>query len=148
MKIFFLAMRLLMALMQRALYFLTAGEWPPFACVAVVIRDGGKILMVERRDGNGLGLPGGHVKQNETIEQAARREVHEETGLTLEITGIIGTLSGKRPGIWIRAVDVVYEGRVAGGALRDSGEGRARWVNLAEVREQVAFDYLEILDKI
>jgi ADP-ribose pyrophosphatase YjhB (NUDIX family) len=148
MRIFFLAMRLLMALMQRALYLLTAGEWPPFACVAVVIRDGDKILMLERRDGNGLGLPGGHIKQNETIEEAARREVQEETGLNLEITGILGTLSGKRPGIWIRAVDIVYEGRVAGGALRDSGEGRARWVKLDEVREQVAFDYLKILDEI
>jgi len=148
MRIFFLVMRLLMAFIQRALYFLTAGEWPPFACVAVVIRDGGKILMVERRDGNGLGLPGGHIKQGETAEAAAQREVKEETGLNLEITGFLGTLSGKRPGIWIHAVDIVYEGRVAGGALRDSSEGRARWVDLAEVREQVAFDYLEILDKV
>jgi ADP-ribose pyrophosphatase YjhB (NUDIX family) len=147
MRIFFLAMRLLMALVQRALYILTAGEWPPFACVAVVIRDGDKILMIERRDGNGLGLPGGHIKQSETVEEAARREVKEETGLNLEITGILGTLSGKRPGIWIRAVDIVCEGRVVGGALHDSGEGRARWVNLAEVRHQVAFDYLKILDK-
>jgi hypothetical protein len=61
---------------------------------------------------------------------------------------LLGTLSGKRPGIWIHAVDSVFAGRVAGGALRDSGEGRACWVNLAEVRERVAFDYLEILDKI
>ncbi|MCI0699264.1 hypothetical protein L0337_45590 [candidate division KSB1 bacterium] len=65
-----------------------------------------------------------------------------------EITGFLGTLSGKRPGIWIHAVDIVYEGRVAGGALSDSGEGWVRWVNLAEVREQVAFDYLKILDKL
>ncbi len=148
MRIFLLAMRLLMALIQRALYFLTAGEWAPFACVAVVIRAGDKILMVERRDGNGLGLPGGHIKQGETVEAAAHREVKEETGLNFEITRFLGTLSGKRPGIWIHAVDIIYEGRVAGGALNDSGEGRVRWVNLAEVREQVAFDYLKILDKI
>jgi 8-oxo-dGTP diphosphatase len=148
MKIFLLAMRLLMAAIQRALYFLTAGEWAPFACVAVVIRAGDKILMVERRDGNGLGLPGGHIKQGETVEAAAQREVKEETGLNLEITGFLGTLSGKRPGIWIHAVDIIYEGRIAGGVLSDSGEGRVRWVNLAEVREQVAFDYLKILEKI
>jgi ADP-ribose pyrophosphatase YjhB (NUDIX family) len=148
MKIFLLAMRLLMAAIQRALYFLTAGEWPSCACVAVVIRAGGKILMVERRDGNGLGLPGGHIKQGETVEAAAHREVKEETGLSLEITRFLGTLSGKRPGVWLHAVDIVYEGRIAGGALSDSGEGRVRWVNLADVREQVAFDYLKILDKV
>jgi len=32
--------------------------------------------------------------------------------------------------------------------LRDSSEGRGGWVKLSEVREQVAFDYLTILDKI
>ncbi len=148
MKFIFLTLRFILALLQRVLYVLTLGEWAPFACVAVVIRDGEKILMIERRDGNGLGLPGGHIKQGETVEEAARREVKEETGLDFEIVKILGTLSGKRPGIWLHAVDIVYEGRVAGGHLRGSGEGRGRWVKLSEVRAQVAFDYLKILDKI
>lgn len=148
MKFIFLTLRFILAVLQRLLYFITLGEWAPFACVAVVIRDGEKILMIERRDGNGLGLPGGHIKQGEIAEDAARREVKEETGLDVEIVKILGTLSGKRPGIWLYAVDIIYEGRVTGGKLRDSGEGRARWVKLSEVREQVAFDYLKILDKI
>ncbi|GEM_PF-3028654 len=148
MRFLFLASRFVLALLQRILYLLTFGEWPPFACVAVVIRDGHKILMVERRDGNGFGLPGGHIKQNEKAEDAAQREVKEETGLNLEIIKILGTLSGKRPGIWLQAVDIVYEGRITGGNLSDSGEGRARWVKLEEVREQVAFDYLDILNKL
>lgn len=148
MKYFFLVSRLILAFLQRILYILTLGEWPPFACVAVVIRNGEKILMIERRDGNGLGLPGGHIKQGEKAEDAAQREVKEETGLNFEIIRILGTLSGKRPGIWIRAVDIVYEGRIIGGNLRDSDEGRTHWVNLAEVRSQVAFDYLSILDKL
>ena len=147
MKFIFLTLRLILALIQRVLYVLTFGEWAPFACVAVVLRDGEKILMIERKDGNGLGLPGGHIKQGETAEAAARREVKEETGLDFEIIKILGTLSGQRPGIWLHAVDIVYEGRVTGGDLHDSGEGRARGVKLSEVREQVAFDYLKILDQ-
>jgi len=143
-KFLLLALRFILAFLQRLLYVLTLGEWAPFACVAVVIRDGDKILLIERRDGNGLGLPGGHIKQGETAEDAARREVKEETGLDCEIIKILGTLSGKRPGIWLQAVDIVYEGRVTGGHLRDSGEGRGRWVKISEVREQVAFDYLKI----
>jgi len=147
-KFFLLALRFILASLQRILYVLTLGEWAPFACVAVVIRDGEKVLLIERKDGNGLGLPGGHIKQGETAEDAARREVKEETGLDFEIIKILGTLSGRRPGIWLQAVDIVYEGCVIGGHLRDSGEGRARWFKLSEVREQVAFDYLKILDKI
>lgn len=148
MKFIFLTLRFILALLQRILYVLTLGEWAPFACVAVVIRDGEKILLLERRDGNGLGLPGGHIKQGETAEEAARREVKEETGVDVEIVKILGTLSGKRPGIWLHAVDIVYEARISSGNLRDSGEGRARWVKLSEVRQRVAFDYLKILDKI
>ena len=148
MKFIFLTLRFILALLQRILYVLTLGEWAPFACVAVVIRDGEKILLLERRDGNGLGLPGGHIKQGEIAEEAARREVKEETGVDVEIVKILGTLSGKRPGIWLHAVDIIYEGRVTGGNLCDSGEGRARWVKLSQVRAQVAFDYLKILDKI
>lgn len=148
MKIIFLTMRLLLALLQRLLYVLTAGQLPPFVSVAVVVKEQDKFLMIIRRDGKGYGLPGGHINLNETAEHAAEREVKEETGLQLKITGILGTLSGKRPGTWVRTVDIVYEGRVGGGALRDSREGRCVWVRLDEVRERVAFDYLKILEAV
>lgn len=146
MKMVFLTMRLLLALLQRALYVLTAGQLPPFVSVAVVVKQHDKILMIVRRDGKGYGLPGGHINLNETAEHAAQREVEEETGLQLTITRILGTLSGKRPGTWVRTVDIVYEGRVGEGALRDSREGRCVWVKLEDVRERVAFDYLKILE--
>jgi ADP-ribose pyrophosphatase len=39
------------------------------------------LLMVERGDGYGWAVPGGHVEPGETGAQAARRELREETGL-------------------------------------------------------------------
>jgi ADP-ribose pyrophosphatase YjhB (NUDIX family) len=143
-----LFLRLVLAGFQRVFYALSAGQMPPFASVAVVVRDGEKILMVERSDGRGWGLPGGFVKMYEAAEEAARREVREETGFEVELTGVLGTLSGDRPGTWIRSVDVVFSGRILRGDLRPSREGRGAWVHLHEVRAHVAFDYLKILEKL
>ena len=54
------------------------------ALVTVTDRGGRRyIVMVEREDGHGWALPGGHVEPGETPIDAAARELAEETGLTL-----------------------------------------------------------------
>lgn len=55
------------------------------AVVAIVLNDAGQILLVNdyRR---GWELPGGLVEKGESVEEAAIREVHEETGITIEPT--------------------------------------------------------------
>lgn len=54
--------------------------------VGVIVTRDGLLLLGERRGSHGAGtwaLPGGHLEYGETIEDCARREVLEETGLTL-----------------------------------------------------------------
>lgn len=143
-----LFLRFMLASFQRVFYVLSAGQMPPFASVAVILRERERVLMIERNDGRGWGLPGGFVKMFETAESAAQREVFEETGFEIEITGVLGTLSGERPGAWIRSVDVVFSAHILGGELRPSSEGRGAWVRVEEVRSRVAFDYLKILEKL
>jgi len=54
------------------------------AMVTATDHDGYRwLLMVERRDGNGWALPGGHVDPGENPADAAVRELAEETGLVL-----------------------------------------------------------------
>ena len=58
---------------------------PVPAVDAFVFREGG-VLMVKRADEPGKGQwspPGGSVEVGETVEQAAERETHEETGVAI-----------------------------------------------------------------
>ena len=61
-------------------------DCPVIAVGAVVIKDG-KVLLVKRGKAPSKGLwaiPGGRVELGETLQQAAEREILEETGLTIK----------------------------------------------------------------
>jgi ADP-ribose pyrophosphatase YjhB (NUDIX family) len=64
---------------------------PKLGVSACVWRDG-KVLLVERaKPPIGIwAFPGGHVELGETLEQAAARELHEESGLTARFQGLLG----------------------------------------------------------
>lgn len=59
----------------------------PAVGVAAIIIKSGKVLLGKRKGTHGSGawaFPGGHLEFNESIEDCARREVFEETGLTVK----------------------------------------------------------------
>lgn len=65
-----------------------------YPAIAVLIFDqDGKVLLQKRSDVLKWGVPSGHVEPGETIEQAAIREVYEETGLRIKVARLIGVYS-------------------------------------------------------
>lgn len=66
--------------------------WHPHITVATIIEANGRFLMVEESKGGRLVLnqPAGHLEPNETLRQAALRETLEETGWTVELSGVVG----------------------------------------------------------
>lgn len=58
--------------------------------VRVILVDEGEILLVKHTYHPGWLLPGGGVKRGETLEQAAVREVREETGLIFSTVRLHG----------------------------------------------------------
>ena len=67
-------------------------QFPRLGASACVWRDG-RVLLIQRAKPPITGawsLPGGHVEAGEAIEDAARRELAEETGVTADLTQFVG----------------------------------------------------------
>lgn len=58
---------------------------------AVILRQG-SLLLMSYKDGEYYNFPGGAVEPGETLAQCARREVLEETGLTVDVGEALFTL--------------------------------------------------------
>lgn len=87
--------------------------------VLVFIRQGDSILLVKQNYGQQYwSLPGGMVELGESLEQAAAREVYEETGLETRVTRVVGLYSKPAE----NALAVTFEAQVLGGELRPAHE--------------------------
>jgi ADP-ribose pyrophosphatase YjhB (NUDIX family) len=107
------------------------------AVVDVLIIDDDKFLLVEegRPERKGLfNLPGGHVKGNETLSAAAIREVKEETGYNVTLTGLVGIYQTIYPHINVSGP--VFAGQIVGGRPTVSGDHPSlKWVTQAQLHE-------------
>ena len=95
-------------------------ETPGTTVVALTfIRQGNQILLVRQAYGERYwSLPGGKMEPGESIEEAAIREVAEETGLEVRITRVVGLYSKPAEG----GLAVTFEGKVIGGTLEAAHE--------------------------
>jgi ADP-ribose pyrophosphatase YjhB (NUDIX family) len=110
------------------------------AASAVVTDGTGRILLARRADNDLWTIPGGAMEAGETIAEAARREVEEETGLRVEITGLVGIYSNPRhvveyaDGEVRQQFSVCFAARPVAGALASSSETtESRFVDPADL---------------
>lgn len=100
----------------------------------------GRILLQRRRDNDLWALPGGGMDLGDSLPGAAVREVKEETGLDVEITGLVGTYTDPRhviaysDGEVRRQFNVCFTARITGGELTISDEStEVRFVEAGEL---------------
>ncbi|MFC7217965.1 NUDIX hydrolase [Streptomyces polyrhachis] len=98
------------------------------AASAVVVDNAGRILLQRRADSGLWALPGGGMDVGESLPGCAVREVREETGLDVEVTGLVGTYTDPRhviaytDGEVRRQFNICFTARITGGTLAISEE--------------------------
>ncbi len=110
------------------------------AAVGCVVDDQGRLLLEHRVDNDLWALPGGTHDFGESIEQTVVREIREETGLNVEVTGLVGIYTDPRSLIAYSDGEVrqqftlSFRCRLLGGEMRkDSESHELRWVASSEL---------------
>jgi 8-oxo-dGTP diphosphatase len=87
---------------------------------ALIFDDQGRVLLGHRRDIDWWNLPGGGMEAGETVDEALRREVREETGLETDVEQLVGVYSKPQK----QEVVLTFRSRVTGGDLHPTEEAR------------------------
>lgn len=121
-------------------------------CIVFDCRDNQpKVLLIQRKNEPCKGrwaFPGGFMNINETAEDAARRELKEETGLTVSQVHQIGAYTTVDRDPRERVITIAYYAFLDGDATvtgRDDAAD-AKWFPIDDL-PPLAFDHQDILDR-
>jgi len=118
----------------------------PLLTVDIIIDTGDGIVLVERKNPPlGWALPGGFVDYGETLEQAARREALEETGLEVRLTGQFHTYSDPARDPRHHTVSTVFLATAQGRPVAGDDAGQAR-IFRPDSLPDLVFDHARILN--
>jgi len=124
----------------------------PILVVDGVILDNGKVLLVKRIIPPFIGfwvLPGGHVEYGEKTEEAVKREMKEELGVSVKIKSLFGVYSDPKRDPRYHAASVVYLLEKGKGKIRLNSEASEfEYFSLKKLPSKVGFDHRRILNDL
>ncbi len=126
----------------------------PTPTVDAIIQWNSQILLVKRKKEPFKGylvLPGGFVNEGERVEDAAKREIKEETSLDVEFVDILGVYSEPERDPRGHVMSTVFIGRITRSsdkvyAMAQDDAAAIQWLNLGEVaNKKLGFDHKKMI---
>jgi 8-oxo-dGTP diphosphatase len=104
------------------------------------------IILVERQNEPfGWAIPGGFIDEGETVEQAARREALEETGLEVSLVELLGVYSDPERDPRKHTMSVVYIATATGAAIAGDDAKALQLFSPSDLPHPLCFDHAQIL---
>lgn len=121
----------------------------------IVVDSENRVLLQLRSDNHCWGYAGGSVELDEVVEEAAKRELFEETGLIAESLELFGVFSGKDThytypnGDEVSNVDIVYVCKQYSGELKcqDGEVEKLKFFRIDEIPQNISKPIRVALDK-
>ena len=115
-------------------------QWKPYVTVAAIVQHNDKFLLVEEDADNHIvyNQPAGHLENNETLVEAIKREVLEETAREFIPESIVGLYLYPNPHLDIVYLRICFQGvcgRYFPDRPLDNGIIKTVWMSRATLEE-------------
>ncbi len=119
----------------------------PTADVIIYTPEQGVVIIRRANEPLGYALPGGFIEEGECAEAAAIREMREETGLIVELTGVLGVYSRPDRDPRQHTLTVVFTGKPQNSHALCAGDdaAQAAFFPLDALPSPLVFDHEQIL---